>query len=506
MSLFAPRNSLPLMLALAMALSGCLTESDTYVAGIEGTGAPATSENTQGTVTAYGSVIVNGQRVEIGGAAIQVNDESATEDAIKLGMNVYIEAERDRRGSVNVLNVRYNRNLQGPVSEVIHVGSTHKELKVLGQTLIVHDDTHFAGIAFEELDKGVTLDVSGFVDAEGRVTATRVAQAATNAMGEVNADVQGLNASAATFQLGSLSVDYAQAVFVGVSADTLAEGQRVSVRGAKNGDSFVAERVTLRDQDAASMPDGTRVSLEGVVRGYQSAANFRLNGVSVNAEDASISGGELDQLANGIRVMVKGRIEGSELKAEELRLVLPGVERVVGTVEDINPATGEVVVMGLTYVATSLTAFEDRTPSPNRLIGMTEIRVGDQVELFARDLGEQVLATRIKRIDGDSGVVTLRGPVTEINQADNQIMVKNVWVNLGEDLGAEMIPNLSLGDMVTVEGTLTGSREISAEVLNILDVPGLSGCFPPGLGCAPPRELTSSRLEWDGMEPPTFRF
>jgi hypothetical protein len=505
MNFLASRHLLPLTVALTMMLTGCLTENDTYIVGIEGTGAPATSENTQGTVTAYGSVIVNGQRIELNTASILVNGKSASEDEIQLGMKVSIDAERDRSGSVTVRSVRYDRQLQGPVSEVVHAGATHKELDVLGQTLVVYDDVVFAGITFAELAEGVALDVSGFVDPEDRIMATRVARAAANAASEVSGEVQALNPGAATFRLRDLSIEYDQAILVGVSLDSLADGQKVSVRGAINEGRFVAERVTLRDQDPAPAVDGTRVSLEGVVGNYQSAANFRLNGVLVNAEDADVSGGGFAQLGSGVRVMVEGHMEEGWLNAESLWLLLPGVNRVVGTVEDIDPATGQLVVMGMSYVAGPLTAFEDHTPSPNRLIGMTEIRVGDRIEMFAHDQGERMLATRIKRLDGDPDVVSLRGPVTQVDIAGNQIAVKNVWVNLGDALGSGIIADLSRGDFVMVQGTRTDAR-IAADVLDILDVSGLPGCFPPVLDCAPPAELTSSRLDWEGLEPPTFRF
>ncbi|MDQ2075743.1 DUF5666 domain-containing protein [Marinimicrobium sp. ABcell2] len=463
------------VLTMGLTLIGCLANEDDQTAGIEGTGSPVAS---RGSVTSYGSILVNGERIDISSAQIHANGETVVEEAIELGMVVQVEAERDEHGTVVAQRVLYSRALLGTVSEVVDTTATRKVLAVMGQTLVVHDDTHFAGLTFEELGEGIRLDVSGFVDSEGRLVASRVAAAAENADDEVSGEIQNLNRDSTHFQLRDVQVQYSDAVFEDGSLDDLSNGAVVRVQGERSGDVLSAMRVRFVAAESA-LEEGTWISLEGMAKNVQATGQFELDGQTVDASEAELSGGTAEQLTSGVRVAVSGALENGMLQAQQVRLLLPGLYRARALVDDVDPQSNTVVIMGTTYTSTGLTAFEDLGPNPNRLINMNELRVGDYVEVFARYAGDQLIITRVKRLDAETGV-NLRGPVSQIDLAQNQIVVMGVSVDLQGAVGAALIGQLTEGDIVKVAGSASGQRRITANHLNLPNIPDL-----PDLGECP---------------------
>jgi hypothetical protein len=468
------------VLLLGATLFGCLASEENQTAGIEGTGSPVAS---RGSVTSYGSILVNGERIDISRAQIHANGELVMENAIELGMVVQVEAERDEHGTVVAERVHYRRALLGTVSEVVEATAVRKVLNVLGQTMVVHDDAHFAGITFDELGEGTRLDVSGFTDSEGRLVASRIALAAEGIESEVSGDVQHLNREYMHLQLRGLKVHYADAVFeIGHESD-LANGVAVTVQGQMEGDVLVATRITFVANEP-ELEEGVWVSHEGVVRNVQAQAQFALDGVIVNAAGAELTGGSAEQLTAGIRVAVAGTLENGILQAQQVHLLLPGIYRVRAPVDDVDPQLNTIVIMGTTYINTRLTAFEDLRPNPNRVMNLNNIQIGDYVEVFARYRDEQLEVTRINRLSSHEGV-KLRGPVSGIDEDLEQIVVMGVSVNLHGAVGAALIGQLSQGDVVEVRGNASGKSSIAASHLELPEVPDLDGCLGFFQDCQP---------------------
>lgn len=469
------------LLSGALLLGACDPGSDS-VAGIEGTGSPATAS---GSVTSYGSIYVNGIHIDIGDADIRVNGALAGEEDVQLGMVVDVEAEQTDDDSWVAREVRHTRTLRGVVSEVIEATDVRLVLRILGQTLVVYDDALFDGVDFESLDADTAIDVSGFIDAEGRVIAARVARADADAEPELRGRIQSVDEAQSQFVLGELTVDYANALFDEGGRDQLESGVAVRVRGgsgAVQGGVLMAEQVSFEAQPSPS--EGGPVSREGVIRDFQSAEQFSLAGLEVDASDARVTGGKAGELRRGVRVALRGERSGGVLEATEVRLVLPGLERIRAQVDAVDPESGELELLGARYQSSGLTAFEDRRENGNRFINLLDINVGEYVEVHARRTGQALIATRIKRLDNDAQV-NVRGPVTDIGETSIQVM--NVEVDLSaidaETLAA-FLQDLVMGDRVTVQGALTGSQTIEASGLSLSSLPGSEESCPPALGDA----------------------
>lgn len=471
---------------LTFVLGGCLSDTDS-TAGIEGTGSPTTVVS--GSVTAYGSIYVNGLHVEIDTADVLVNGEPGAVEDIQLGMVVELELAELDGDQALADEVRYTRLLQGSVSTVSETSDARKVLEVLGQTVVVYDDIQFDGIAFDALADSVGIDVSGHLDDSGRLIASRVS-AAEAATPEVVGTVESLDAEAQRFLINDLWVNFSGSEITG---GDLAEGVRVRVTGGVvTEDGLAAETVAIISQP--ELEDGTTLFQEGVIGRYGSLRDFEVAGVRVDASDADRQGGT-EALSSGVRVAVEGRLVEGVLVAERLQVLRNGVNRIRTEVGAVDEQAGVVTLMGSAYQVTDLTAFEDAAGgSGNRNgLSLSQLRAGDPVEVFAFYRGDKLVVTRVKRLEPSEQTVEIRGPVTAIYPENQSIRVTGVTVWLEGAQGAELLAELNRGDQVQVEGELAGQQQIEATSLRLSELPANveGGCpdFVPQCGGGPDIDL-----------------
>ncbi|WP_024462443.1 DUF5666 domain-containing protein [Marinimicrobium sp. LS-A18] len=485
----------------ALMMAGCLSDSSS-VAGIEGTGSPAT---VSGSVTAYGSVYVNGLHIEIDTADISVDGQPAGVDDITLGMVVDVELDQLQGQDAVAAAVRYNRTLRGPVDALVSSSDVRREIQILGQTVVVYDDVRFDGIAFDALEPGAYLEVSGLVAAEGQWRATKVASADRGPL-TAQGRVDSWRADQQRFQLGEQSVDVSQAQ---VSGD-LAEGDTVVVRGGeRRGELWYPDRIELIEP--ARPQEGGQRFQEGVIERFVSREAFEVNGIPVDASEARGLSDQVE-LGDGVRVMVSGTLRNDSLVAERLQVLRPGINRIRARVDAIDPDRGAVVLLGGQYQLTDLTAFENPAGrgNPREGVNLNSLRVGEWLELYAYYEGESRVVTRVQRQPGYVDTVALSGPVTAIDRDNRWLTVLGVTVAVAGADGEALFDELALGDSVSVTGNASGSH-VTARSLSRRDVPeDVRGCPPPLPGqCAAatgPSTATQSTLGQADAELLQFRF
>lgn len=453
-----------------MALAGCSGGGD--LAGIEGTGSPTTVESV-GSVTAYSSVIVNGVRYDISSADIEINGQTgAFEEDIQLGMVVRVEAELEADGTEGqAQSVTYERQLRAVIDEVISLDINRTRLILLGQQVDVSDDIVFANLSFETLGAGIAVEVSGFTDADGRLVATRLARAETAEI-DLKSRVAALDRDQQRFTLGSLVVDYTNVLFVGGTQDNLEVGGRVEIKGGERDAQGVLAPQEIHLKAEQVPENGQQLSLEGVVGQFTAINNFRLRDLRLDASGAEISGGTSADIGSGVHLAAEGEMRNGVLQVERVRLLLAGLTRVRGMVDAVAPERGELTLLGNRYSVSPFTGFEDRSPVANRFIGLNAISAGDSVEVFARYIDGELIATRIRRLDrgGQDDSISLRGPVTGV-EAEGSFSVMGISVDARDAGGAALTDGLSNGDLVVVEGRMTGSRSMQAEQVSVPERP-----------------------------------
>lgn len=295
--------------------------------------APASSAATSGsgtqvaagTITGFGSVIVDGVRYDDSGATVTAGDDDASPgslslSALRLGMRVEIKADDDGRASA----VTVSSEVLGRIASVSPTGFT-----VAGQEVRVSADpaapTVFEGVAgLAGLAVNDFVEVHGTRDAAGAVLASRVERKDASAAVAIRVvgTVAGLDASAKTFRLGGLTVRWDATTRLRPTGISPADGQRVAVWSdvaIGTGDTLLAKSIVVRRSGLANN-DAARVG--GLVSALDfGAKRFRVDGVDVDASAASFSKGAATDLADGRRVRVRGTFVSGVLEAAEVRFV-----------------------------------------------------------------------------------------------------------------------------------------------------------------------------------------
>ena len=272
-----------------------------------GTGA-APSSFAAGTITGFGSIIVNGVRFDDSSATVLDDDgKPSSRGSLKLGMSVEVHGgatSDDGKGPrADAREIRHGAEVLGPVSAV---DATARTLVVLGQTVRVTDGTQiderltggFAGIAV-----GTVLEIHGTLDvASGVYTATRLSPSVAAEGFRIRGIVSSLDAVAKTFAIGGATISYAGIV----PAPVLANGDRVKVRLETT--QVAGVWIATRLEGGAPRPDDhAEVELEGRITAFTSATTFSVNGLPVDASHAVFKEGSSSAaLALGVRVEVKG--------------------------------------------------------------------------------------------------------------------------------------------------------------------------------------------------------
>ena len=105
--------------------------------------------------------------------------------------------------------------------------------------------------------------------------------------------------------INGVTVDVTQAYFKNGSLAQLAVGVPVEVKGSVQGSVFIASKVEFKSGSNAS-PGDFDYEQFGQVTDFVSVANFKVNGVRVDASNARFEHGTAANLANGVYVEIKG--------------------------------------------------------------------------------------------------------------------------------------------------------------------------------------------------------
>lgn len=318
---FTPLKSLRAALlaaATALALASCGGG-----VGTGGTGGDA-SAFAAGPITGFGSVFVGGVRFDDSSAAVEDADGgNRSKDDLRLGMTVEIDSSAistDTSGSsARATRIHFESEIQGLVGGVNVAAGT---FNVLGQTVLVDagtvfDDRIASGLAGLSVGQGVEV-YAIFDVAALRYRATRV-ELSTLAGGlRLRGPVRLLDAATQTLTIGSSSYGYAAASNVPAG---LAVGQFVRLRMALQTSPAVRWVVQSFGAAPRTVPDGDGIKVEGLVSAFTSLANFSVNGRPVDASAATILPAGTATLPVGTRVEVEGVVRAGVFAASKVQVV-----------------------------------------------------------------------------------------------------------------------------------------------------------------------------------------
>ncbi|MBI5580208.1 MAG: hypothetical protein HY895_13740 [Deltaproteobacteria bacterium] len=402
------------MLLIAAMHIGCGGGGENYAGGgIGGTGVVASSV---GTVTAFGSVIVNGVTYETTGAEVFTDNTSRGSgdtplaQNLAVGMVVRVEGRLNADGSSSADRVFYENYLRGPVESITDLDSRSKLVVILGQTILMDDRTVFRGTTAVSIATGLLVEVSGYLDELGRIAATYIAKIAdsipADRMVQIKGAVQDLNAAAKTFNINSLEVDYATADLSRLPGNTLEEGQHLRITGRLQAvNVLTAEDFESAEEFGSGLFDS--VDLEGIITQTRSPAEFEIGRYTI-LTDATTAYTNLapQDLNRGTRVIVRGALTGRSILADEISL--PEKIKLESNVASVSPVEKSLVLSGLesiTVLTTATTRFNGKADS------LDQILPGDHIRIVGRRAPNGELLGSSLLITVSNETVKITGPV-----------------------------------------------------------------------------------------------
>ncbi|MAL83679.1 MAG: hypothetical protein CMF11_04930 [Idiomarina sp.] len=445
----------------------------------DGTATTTTTVVSEGVITGFGSVYVNGQRYRSENAEIAVGNSPAADEAqLKVGMVVTVAASASDDGEdPDAQQIRYEEHLQGPVS---FIDREAEQIEVLGQTILFDDLTEFDETDIETLSVGDFIEVSGYINDEGSFYATLVELETEETEIKLKGEIANLDTDAQTFSLAELTIDYSAAEYDDMTADDLADGLFVKVEGDDfDGDTLTLTASSIENKEENDIDnDAEEVTIAGIVKDYDSESGvFSVNRYQFTLnEDTEFDDGSLDTLANGVIVKVEGRFESEQLIAEEIEFKATDARsKTEGQVTDLNADNETFVIDNTTFSVTPETQYEDESGLDERSFTFDDIAVNDWLKVISRqDDQGTTIALKVKRIDQEDREGEVKGRVSDVSAEG--MTIANVAVGFNENTEFEgEDDNISIerfielvqsnpAVIVEVEGEYDGDTLIAAKV------------------------------------------
>lgn len=204
-----------------------------------------------GPITAIDSVTIDGISYDAGAAIVSVNGYPATASDLKLGQFVELEGEVNFSNATGTAQeVSHSASIIGPIEGI---NAENRQLTVLGQTVLIDEDTAFAGSIDPDtlagLATGATAQISGYRDAENHIVATRVEPDSTSSGVQLVGTVADLDLANMRFSISGLDVDYGNATLVDLPLGMPETGRLVIVRGSLSNGVLTVEELASGDRE-----------------------------------------------------------------------------------------------------------------------------------------------------------------------------------------------------------------------------------------------------------------
>lgn len=427
--------------------------------GIDGSGAKKDTQS-YGSITAFGSVWVNGVEFETGSATIRIDDNPHPESDLKLGMVVQVEGRSEDRAA---LSIEVEDALKGRVEQVLDAA----RMVVMGQTVQIDTGTRF--------DNGVVPGVGDYVEVHGLAVSSGVVSAgyierkttlATPPFG-VKGFVSAHDSSAKRLTIGSLTVDYASATVNDLPAGSWV-GHLVTAKGSScDGNPICTRLVASKVEPTGARLDDTiaRAELEGFVTAL-TTDGFVLGGQAVRTSSStSYEGGTSAEVVVGAKLEVEGSLSGGVLVASKVSW--RDNLRIEADVASFDAGSGDVTLVGLNGLVVRVNALTelDKIAQPG------DLAVGQHLRLKARPgLNGTVQALELEVRDADSRI-EFRAPVTSRDATAGTLQLQGVGIDTSSVSEfrlldgtlvnrATFLGSLSLGQQVKARGSRSGSTVV----------------------------------------------
>lgn len=453
--------------------------------GASSTGAApaATAVVSHGTITGFGSVIIDGLRYETSRAQFSVDGTSGrSQDDLSVGQRVTVRGTINDDGSRSAGEVAYEAELHGIVASVdLAAGS----FVALGQTIVVDASTIFSGVSdLSGLAADNYIEVSGSRTADGSILASYVEKESARSELEVKGVVLELDATLKQLTIGSQLVDYSTATVP--TGLTLANGSFVEVKGTLVGSVLMATRIAQED-DFRSGDRGTLAEVEGLVGALaEDRGSFRIGPTLVTVSGSTVyEGGSAAPLVEGVKLEAKGTVQADgSLAATRIEFKLSshgggddnggtfGAEaKIQATITALDASARNFSVLGVTVKVADTTVYRDSRDEV-RSFGYSGLAVGDYVELGLVEIAGELTASKVERDDNDSRQL-VQAAVDSIDAVGEVLAIAGIAVDASTasykfndaTVSAEQFyATVAVGSKLKAKGSYNGTMLVATEV------------------------------------------
>ena len=463
-----------------------------------------------GTITAFGSVFVNGVEYDTSKAQVVDGDgdtTSATTANLQVGMNADVDATGTAASSVT-----FSSAVRGEIDSIDAAGNT---LTVLGQPVLVTSATSFSGTVtsgassvdlstaanpLSNLSAGGYVIVHGFVECTStgtactstQIVANLIIAPATGGSYRTGGYVQNLATSTGStpvtsFSINGLTVDLGATTACGAAGATptvaacsgLANGQYVVVRApAASPPTVTAAAPTLTpavirlNAQSPALATGSTVTLEGPASQISTTANtFTVRGVTINASTLASTVATLTGARNQI-VEVTGTVNADgSITATGITIEQHADLEVTAPLDAANLSSTSLSVLGETFTVDASTRFEDRSGknAPGTAFNLTNfntvLSAGDQLVVSgypvttttASGTTTSLTATKVVRIKTPAtAIVGFKGVLVSDSASTSTLAIAGGFsATLGSGTQLVTPGNASASTLATFFSTLT---------------------------------------------------
>ena len=265
--------------------------------------------------------------------------------------------------------------------------------------------------------------------------------------------------SISNFRVMGVKVDASAAEIKGgqgASAADIRNMALVRVEGAISGAGGV---VVLKAARVWIIPasEMRRVVLAGQVTDFASAASFKVRGVPVNADMAEFKRGAKTDLANGAFVLIKGRIDGTVIKADEVIFDTPPRNvsfRLFGVVANYDAAAKTFTLLGIPMKLDAAATFRNGVAA--------DFSNGDLVEVRGMFDGTVFVVTEVEfKPSALAPLVYLTGVLSDVTATSFKLNGATVKIDAMTRIEGGPLVN---GQYVEVKAALVAGELIAREI------------------------------------------
>lgn len=444
-----------------------------------GGGGSNTAANTvsQGTITGFGSVIVDGVRYSSVGALVRDDEDNLiSRDDLRIGMTVNVEGtSSDDLASGEAKTIEVRRLLQGPVKGFTN---TPISFTVLGQKVETTANTLIVG----SLANDTNVKVYGLLQqgSPDKIIASRIEEATTSQTRfEAYGRVSSLNTTSKTFNIGTLNVT-STSLPLGLVDGSLVKVSCPAPSSCYDGTStLAADKIKLRGaRNDLSGQKGAVVKLKGVVDAVDPVNPNILTvaGIPVDISNAQREDDDASKTAQytptvGDRIEIKGSYNDTTLIARKIEQEGYRESKHEGTNSPYSTELYGIVEANSNACASASGDYLVQAVCVNDGISNPAPTPGTYVEVKGNMSGDVLVAVEVEAKSGSKptgGYIEIKGTISAIDKVAKTFSLDTLTVNYA-NATVEEESLLDNGRFVEVKGTKDSPNTFKATKVDVED-------------------------------------